>query len=217
MITITEQKPLEELIEHLKSCKKVYLVGCGTCPTMLHTGGKTEVIEMKEKLEEAGKEITGWMVIPTACDPLTKEALEENTGDVEKADCILVMSCAFGVQTVGLYTDKAVFPALETLFVGKETRPGYFVEVCQQCGQCVLGQYAGICPMTQCAKSLLNGPCGGAKNGKCEQELEYDCAWVLIYDKLKEMGRLDELKGYVEPTDYSKMRKQRRKEVSLVD
>ncbi|MFC2070937.1 5,10-methylenetetrahydrofolate reductase, partial [Chloroflexota bacterium] len=78
MITITEQKPVEELTEHLKSCRKVYLIGCGTCATMLHTGGKSEVQDMKAKLEAEGKEVTGWMVIPTACDPLTKEALTEN-------------------------------------------------------------------------------------------------------------------------------------------
>jgi len=217
MITITEQKPVEEVLENLKSCRKVYIIGCGTCATMLHTGGKTEVIEMKDKLEAEGKEVTGWMVIPTACDPLTKEALLENARDVDRADCILVMSCAFGVQTVGLYNDKAVYPALDTLFLGKETRPGYFVEVCQQCGQCVLGQYAGICPMTQCAKSLLNGPCGGASNGKCEQKPEYDCAWVLIYDRLKKLGRIDEMKEYVGPTDYSKMNKQRHVEVTPLD
>ncbi|MFC2070711.1 methylenetetrahydrofolate reductase C-terminal domain-containing protein, partial [Chloroflexota bacterium] len=138
-------------------------------------------------------------------------------GDIEKADCILVMSCAFGVQTVGLYTDKAVYPALNTLFLGKETSPGNFTEVCLQCGQCVLGQYAGVCPMTQCAKSLLNGPCGGTKNGKCEHEPEYDCAWVLIYDRLNKLGRINEMKEYVAPTDYRKMSKQRHIEVAPLD
>jgi len=217
MITITEQKPLEEITQCLERCNTVYLIGCGTCATMLHTGGKSEVLEMKDKLEANGKKVTGWMVIPTACDALTREALAENAKDVEAADCILAMSCAFGVQTVSLYTDKPVYPALNTLFIGKEERPGYFAEICLQCGECVLGQYAGICPMTQCAKGLLNGPCGGSKNGKCEQEPEHDCAWILIYERLKRLGKLDEIKEFVPPKDYSKMKRQRQIEVAPLE
>ena len=157
---------------------------------------------------------TGLEVIPTACDALTKDALKENAGDIEKADCILVMSCAFGVQTVGLYTDKPVYPALDTLFIGKEDTPGHFAEICLQCGECVLGQYAGICPMTQCAKGLLNGPCGGSKDGKCEQDPNNDCAWVLIYDRLKKLGKLDEIKDFIPPKNYGKMNRQRHVKVA---
>jgi len=217
MITITEQKPLEEITQCLERCNTVYLIGCGTCATMLHTGGKSEVLEMKDKLEANGKKVTGWMVIPTACDALTREALAENAKDVEAADCILAMSCAFGVQTVSLYTDKPVYPALNTLFIGKEERPGYFAEICLQCGECVLGQYAGICPLTQCAKGLLSGPCGGSRAGKCEQEPEHDCAWILIYERLKRLGRLDEIKEFVPPKDYSKMKRQRQREIAPLE
>jgi len=217
MITITEQKPLEEITQCLERCNTVYLIGCGTCATMLHTGGKSEVLEMKDKLEANGKKVTGWMVIPTACDALTREALAENAKDVEAADCILAMSCAFGVQTVSLYTDKPVYPALNTLFIGKEERPGYFAEICLQCGECVLGQYAGICPLTQCAKGLLSGPCGGSRAGKCEQEPEHDCAWILIYERLKRLGKLDEIKEFVPPKDYSKMKRQRQREIAPLE
>ena len=214
MITITEQKPLEEVMQCLGKKNRVYLIGCGTCATMLHTGGKSEVLEMKDKLETAGKKVTGWMVIPTACDELTREAIRENVKDIEAADCILVMTCAFGVQTVGLYTDKPVYPALNTLFIGKEENPACFTEICMQCGECVLGQYAGICPVTRCAKGLLNGPCGGSKNGKCEQEPEHDCAWILIYERLKKMGELDKIKEFVPPKDYSKLKRPRQVEVA---
>ena len=100
MIMITEQKPMEEVSRFLDKCRKVYLIGCGTCATMLHTGGKSEVLAMKDELEAAGKKVTGWMVIPTTCDELTREALAENAKDIESAECILVMSCAFVVQTV---------------------------------------------------------------------------------------------------------------------
>ncbi len=214
MITITEQKPLEEVRQYLDRCKGVYIIGCGTCTTMQHTGGKSEVLEMKDKLEAAGKKVTGWMVIPTACDELTREALAENAKDIEAADCILVMACAFGVQTVNFHIDKSVYPALNTLFVGKEKGPTDFTEICIQCGECVIGQYAGICPMTWCAKELLNGPCGGSKNGKCEQKPEHDCAWILIYERLKKLGRLDELKEFAPPKDYSKMKRPRTLKVS---
>ena len=158
---------------------------------------------MKDKLEAAGKKVTGWMVIPTACDELTKDALSENAKDVEAADCILVMACAFGVQTVTFYTNKPVYPALNTLFIGKEERPGYFTEVCAQCGSCVLAQTAGICPLVRCAKSLLNGPCGGSVAGKCEISPDTPCAWQMIYDRLAALGQLDKLEEIVPPRDWS--------------
>ena len=203
MKTITEQKPVEEVNEILSGVERVYLIGCGTCATMCHTGGKSEVLEMKDKLEAAGKKVTGWMVIPTACDELTRDALGENAKDVEAADCILVMACAFGVQTVNLYTDKPVYPALNALFIGKEESPGYFIEVCAQCGSCVLAQTAGICPLVRCAKSLLNGPCGGSVAGKCEISPDTPCAWQMIYDRLAALGQLDKLEEIVPPRDWS--------------
>jgi len=193
MIMTTEQKPLEEIMQCLDKCKRVYLIGCGTCPTTQHTGGKTEVLAMKDQLEAAGKKIAGWMVIPTACDTLTKEALAANAEDIEATDCILVMSCAFGVQMVSLYSDKAVYPALNTMFLGLEESPGHFMEACMQCGQCVLGRTAGICPLVRCAKSLLNGPCGGSVGGKCEIDPDIPCAWQSIIDRLTALGQLDQL------------------------
>jgi len=206
MITITEQKPFEEIIQSLGKAKKAYLVGCGTCATICHTGGKSEVLEMKEKLEAAGKKITGWMVIPTACDELTKYALEEQGGEVNKADAILAMTCAFGVQTMAMFSDKPVYPALNTLFVGKEEAPGQFIEVCMQCGNCVLATTAGICPLVRCAKSLLNGPCGGSVDGKCEVSPDIPCAWQLIYDRLEALGQLEALEEIVPLRDWSTSR-----------
>jgi len=203
MITVTKQKPLEEVLPSLGKAKKVYIIGCGTCATICHTGGKTEVLEMKEKLEAEGKKVTGWMVIPTACDELTREALAENAEAIKAADAILVMSCAFGVQTVTMYSDKPVYPALNTLFVGKEETPGNFIEVCMQCGNCVLATTVGICPLVRCAKSLLNGPCGGSVDGKCEVSPDTPCAWQLIYDRLKALGQLDKMEEIVPVRDWS--------------
>jgi hypothetical protein len=203
MITITEQKSFESIMRSLDKIKSVYLIGCGSCATMLHTGGKSEVLEMKDKLEGVGKKVTGWMVIPTTCDQLTREALIENAKAIDAADAIVVMSCAFGVQTVNFYADKPTYPALNTLFVGKEERPGYFIEVCMQCGDCVLAQTAGICPLVRCAKSLLNGPCGGSEGGKCEVDPNTPCAWQLIYDRLVAVGQLDKLEEIEPVKDWS--------------
>jgi len=206
MITITEQKPIEEIVESLGKAMKVYLVGCGTCATICHTGGKSEVLDMKEKLEADGRKVTGWMVVPTACDDLTKYALEEQAEEVNKADAILAMTCAFGVQTMAMFADKPVYPALNTLFIGKEEAPGQFIEVCMQCGDCVLAKTAGICPLVRCAKSLLNGPCGGSVEGKCEVSPDIPCAWQLIYDRLEALGQLDVLEEIMPLRDWSTSR-----------
>ena len=195
MITITEQKPLDEIKGYLDRCNSVYIIGCGTCTTMLHTGGKTEVLAMKDELEAAGKKVPGWMVIPTACDELTKEALAETAKDIEASDCLLVMSCSYGVQTVSLHVDKPIYPAQNTLFIGKEVSPGQFIDLCLQCGRCVLGKTAGICPLVRCAKGLMHGPCGGSVEGKCEVSTEVPCAWQLIIDRLTVQGQLDRLDG----------------------
>ncbi len=197
MRTITEQKPWEEIVEMLSGVGSVYLVGCGTCATMCRTGGKSEVVQMKEKLEAIGKQVTGWMVIPIVCDELTRYALEDNAEEVNAADGILAMHCAFGIQTLTLYADKLVYPALNTLFIGIEDTPGHFIEVCMQCGDCVLGKSAGLCPLVRCSKSLLNGPCGGSVDGKCEVSPDIPCIWQTIVDRLQAVGRLDILEEIV--------------------
>lgn len=210
MKTITEQKPLEEIKELLESHNRVYIIGCGTCATMCKTGGKDEVLQMKELLEDEGKTVTGWMVIPTACDALTGDAMEIEDERIEKADAILVMTCAFGVQRVNEFTDKMVYPGLDTVFMGMEREDGLISEMCSQCGECVLGETGGICPITWCAKGILNGPCGGSHDGMCEVDPEKECAWMLIYERLKEVGRLDLLKKCQSPKDFSKAQRPRK-------
>ena len=196
MKSITKQKPIEEIQEQLEGMDRVYIMGCGTCATMTMTGGRDEVLDMKERLQELGKMVTGWTVIPTACDEMTDAALKENNGAIQSADCLLIMSCALGVQKASSCNGKPVIPALDTLFIGMEQEPGCFHEACDQCGHCVLGYTAGICPITACHKGLLNGPCGGTNNGKCEIDKDKDCAWTLIYQRLKEQNRLDLMKQY---------------------
>ena len=202
MKSITKQKPFDEVEQLLDRFDRVYIIGCGTCATMTRTGGIDQVLEMKEQLQEQGKLVTGWTVIPTACDEMTEVALKENDEAIKNANCILVMACALGVHRLSLYISKPVIPALDTLFIGVEDSPGNFHEVCAQCGQCVLGETAGICPLTACHKGLLNGPCGGTDNGKCEVDKEKDCAWTLIYQRLKEQDRLDLMRKYHPPKNY---------------
>ena len=194
--SITKQKPFEEVLELLDGLDRIFLAGCGTCTTLCRTGGMPEVLEMASKLKEKDKIVTGRMVIPVACDELTHEAVEEHKQAIGESEAILVMSCAYGVQTLARQMDLPVIPALDTLFVGKEMGLGRFDEICTQCGSCVLGLTGGICPVTACHKGLLNGPCGGTNNGKCEIDSDKDCAWTLIYTRLKEQGKLDLMRKY---------------------
>jgi ferredoxin len=205
MKTITAQKPMAEILKYLEKSQRVHLVGCGTCATLCHTGGKAEVIEMRRALEAAGKQVTGWMVMPTACDELTRDALLQEAEAIRKADCLLAMVCSTGVQTIvfHLKEPKPVYPALNTLFLVTEDRPGHFTELCLYCGNCVLGRAAAICPIVRCAKSLFNGPCGGSSGGKCEVSKNIPCAWQMIYDRLVETGRLYELEEIAPVKDWS--------------
>ncbi len=203
MKAITKQKTLTEIEKLLEKDLKVFLVGCGTCATMCHTGGKDEVLDMACKLAELGKTITGSAVIPTVCDALDQRALVENAKAVEEADCILVMACAYGVQALAIYTDKPVYPALNTLFMGQEMSPGVFSEVCVQCGECVLAWTGGICPLTACPKGLVNGACGGAKGGKCEVSAAKDCAWEVIYERLRRQGKLENMRKRRSPRNFA--------------
>ena len=202
MKSITRQKSLDEIQEELKGLDRIFLIGCGTCTTMTKTGGIDQVLEMKERLQELGKLVSGWMVIPIACDEMTEANLKEGKKAIQSADCILSMSCALGVHRVSSYVHKPVLPAVDTLFIAVEDTPGYFHEVCAQCGQCILGETAGICPITACHKGLVNGPCGGTNNGKCEVDKEKDCAWTLIYQRLEEQGRLDLMRKYHPPRNF---------------
>jgi len=202
MKTITKQKPFDEIKEQLDNFDRPFIIGCGTCTTMTKTGGIDQVLEMKDRLQELGKRVSGWTVIPTACDEMTEVAMKENSRAIQDASCILAMTCALGVHRMSLYIDRPVIPALDTLFIGVEDTPGYFREVCDQCGHCILGETAGICPITTCHKGLVNGPCGGTNNGKCEVDKEKDCAWTLIYERLREQDRLDLMRKYYPPRNF---------------
>lgn len=200
---ISEKKPFEELLECLEGSKKVVITGCSLCATTCKVGGEEEVLKMKAKLEENGKKVLGYKILDPACNFLkTKRDLKSLRSELKEADAVLSLSCGDGTQTVAKLVDIPVYPGNNTMFIGEVERIGKYSEACRACGNCQLGWTGGICPITKCAKGLLNGPCGGAKDGKCEVNPENDCAWILIYNRLKELGQLDNLEKLREPRDY---------------
>ncbi len=200
--SITQPKSEEEIDRLLNGLGRIFIVGCGTCVTLTRTGGEPEVTAMNKRLSEKGKLITGQVVVAVACDNLTREILAEFGQQIDQADALLIMTCAFGVQTIARQLKKMVVPALNTLFIGKETAVGEFNEICTQCGTCVIGETGGICPVTSCHKGLVNGPCGGTNNGKCEIDSLKDCVWTLIYNRLKDLGRLDSMRKLQPPRNH---------------
>lgn len=200
--SITQQKPEEELDQLLDGLGRIFVIGCGTCTTLTRTGGAPEVAKMAQRLSEKGKIVTGHVVAPVACDNLTRDALAEYGDRMDQADVLLIMTCAFGVQNIARQLKKFVVPALETLFMGQETSAGEFNESCTQCGTCILGETGGICPVTSCHKGLVNGPCGGTNDGKCEIDNNKECAWTLIYNRLKDLNRLDAMRKLQKPRNH---------------
>jgi len=200
--SITQKKPEKEIERLLKGLNRIFIIGCGTCVTLTRTGGEPEVRAMQEELSAKGKMVTGQTVVPVACDNLTREFLSDFGEQIDQADALLIMTCAFGVQTIARQLKKMVIPALDTLFIGKETGVGLFDEICTQCGTCIIGETGGICPVTNCHKGLVNGPCGGTNHGKCEIDVAKDCVWTLIYNRLQELQRLDSMRRYQKPRNH---------------
>jgi ferredoxin len=200
--SITQKKSEEQIQRLLEGFNRIFIIGCGTCVTLTRTGGEPEVRAMKENLAAKGKMITGQTVVPVACDNLTREFLSDFGEQINQADALLIMTCAFGVQTIARQLKKMVVPALDTLFIGKETAVGLFDEICTQCGTCIIGETGGICPVTNCHKGLVNGPCGGTNHGKCEIDVNKDCVWTLIYHRLQELGRLESMRKYQKPRNH---------------
>lgn len=190
---ITKPRDWGRILNNLEEigAKSVFLMGCGQCATVARTGGEKELIAAKVRLEADGYTVTGYTVGEVACH-LGSAKLEsrKHVGSVEAADAVVVLSCGAGVQTVADAIAKPVFPGLESAFLGNVIRHGIFEERCQTCGDCVLDLTAGICPVTTCPKGLLNGPCGGMWDGRCEVLTDRECTHVRIRQRLAEQGRV---------------------------
>jgi ferredoxin len=202
-MVISEPKPLEEVLACLEGQEKLFLVGCSECATVCQVGGEDQVKAMAERLKERGKTVTGSVIGDPGCHVLgLKRQFREHREEIEAADALVIMSCGNGAQTAADAIDKPVHVATNTLFVGRVERFGQYREMCSLCGECALERTGYICPVTRCSKGLENGPCGGTTaEGKCEVDPEMDCGWLLIYNKLKEQGRLELLRDYVPPKE----------------
>ena len=214
---VSQKKPFEEILKAIGPRKKIFIIGCGECATTCKTGGEKEVLEIKKLLEQKGKIVTGWTIPDAPCiASQIKAHLAKNRKAMSEAEAFLVLACGLGVQSV-LENDRnktPVYTGCDTLFGSVLDMTGLiFSERCAMCGECVLNITGGICPVTRCAKGLLNGPCGGSDKGKCEVDKDKDCAWILIYNRLKELGMLENLKHSRPAKDYSKLNKPR--EVNL--
>ena len=197
---VSQKKPIEELMGMLGGVKKVALVGCKSCATACGVGGEKECTEMKAYLEEHGIEVVGIVLPDESCHKMLVKK-EIKSALAAGPEAIISMACGSGCQTVAENVKLPIYPANNTMFVGQTERVGIFHEKCRTCGDCVLGETGGICPITQCAKSLVNGPCGGQKNGKCEVCADNDCAWVAIYNRMNEIGLLGKLEKTIEDKD----------------
>jgi hypothetical protein len=202
---VTTQKPLDEILDFISPYSNILITGCDGCtqPPRGIREAKTlsQLLELGGRLR--GKNFTLKVTtVVKQCDSfLTASTLKPQ---VEGVEAVLSLACGAGVQTIAeLFPELPVFPAQNTHFIGAEEREeGILEERCTGCGDCLLAQTGGICPVTRCAKGLLNGPCGGSQNGKCEINPEKDCAWILIYERLKKQGKLELLEEFRPPRDY---------------
>ena len=201
---ITRQKEFNDILDSVDS-KPVFIVGCSECATLCHTGGEEEVLAMKKSLEEQKIVVTGWVVLDPACHLQNdKRLLRSHKEELAKAEKIIVLACGNGVQTVSeILVDVDVISGTDTLFLGEIKRINEFELRCVMCGECIQDLFGGLCPVSRCPKEMLNGPCGGSIDGKCEVDPDIECIWDVIYKRLNEKGQLDRLKKIREPKEWS--------------
>jgi len=203
---VAHRKNIQELKEDLAQYKKILVLGCGGCVTVCLAGGEREVgmissaLRIAYKLDNAEHEVNEH-TIERQCE---NQFIEDIIEEVRDADAVLSLACGAGVQAIAeRFPDKPVYPGLDTKFIGILEDQGIWAEKCAACGKCVIGSYGAVCPLTRCSKGLLSGPCGNAKDGKCEVSPETDCGWQLIYERMKSLGQLDKLLEPAPLTDWS--------------
>lgn len=204
---IGQQKTISEIKEMLLLYKKILVLGCGTCVTVCFAGGEKEVgilssaLRIVNSSEKKDIEILE-QTVERQCD---KEFLEKI--NLDGVEAILSLACGAGVQTLAeTFENLPVFPGLNTTFTGRTLEQGVWSERCLMCGNCILHLTGGVCPIARCSKNLLNGPCGGSSDGKCEVDKNIDCAWQLIYNRLEKLGKLETLEEIIPIKDWSTSR-----------
>lgn len=204
---VADRKKIPEIRDMIQNHSRVLLVGCGTCVTVCLAGGEREVgilgsaLRMSLKLIGKGDIVVDECTIERQCEDAFIDALAPR---VAEYDAICSLGCGAGVQALAeRFPNTPIYPGLNTQFIGILESQGVWTEKCAGCGACRLGQFVGICPLTRCAKRLLNGPCAGSRDGKCEVSEDTDCAWQLIYDRAKALGVLDDFTALAQPQDWS--------------
>ena len=203
---VADKKPIEEIIESIKDYHKILILGCNECVTVCEAGGKKEVGILASALRmyflNQGKDVKiDETTVERQCD---HEYLEEIRNEIDQYDAVVSLACGVGVQfTAEKYRASPVYPGVNTCFLGATEERGLWTERCQACGNCLLATTGGICPISRCAKRLLNGPCGGSTTGKCEINQEVDCGWQLIVDRLKALEKIDEYEKLAPIKDWS--------------
>jgi ferredoxin len=203
---VADKKPIEEIIEDIKNHDKVLVLGCNECVTVCEAGGKKEVGILASALRmyflNQGKEMKiDEKTLERQCD---HEYLEEIRNVVDQYDAIVSIACGVGVQfTAEKYHSTPIYPGVNTCFMGVTEERGLWAERCQGCGQCILSRTGGICPVSRCAKRVMNGPCGGSSKGMCEINKELVCAWQLIVERLKALDRFEEYEDLSPIKDWS--------------
>ena len=217
---VADRKPIEEIIQEVEKHSKLLIVGCNECVTVCEAGGKKEVGVLASALRmyfiNRGKEATiDEITLQRQCD---HEYLEEIRDEVDQYDAVVSLACGVGVQFLAeKYHTLPVYPGVDTCFLGVTEERGVWAERCQACGKCMLASTGGICPISRCAKRLLNGPCGGSTAGKCEIDKSLDCGWQLIVDRLKALGRFDDYEKITPIKDWSTERAGGPRKVSRED
>ena len=206
---IAEQKDISEVIRSVEGFNRVVVAGCGVCVTVCMSGGEEEAAGLANLLlltaKDSGRDVDVSTTTPfRQCD---MEFLDTHETDLENSDCILSLACGAGVQFMAeKFPDKVVVPGLNTTFIGVNRDLGYWTEMCQGCGNCVLEKTGGICPVARCSKSHFNGPCGGSGDGKCEIDKQVECGWQLIYERMKRINQLEKLTELEDIRDWSTSR-----------
>jgi len=206
---VLKQKSLDWILERLDSFRKVVVLGCGTCSTVCFAGGEREVEELCCSLQLAPRDSDEEVEFEGAtCKRLCDwEFVEPMAESLRGADAILSLACGAGSNLLAEKLDSVpVIPGVDTAFLGANAGPDSWSEMCAACGDCIIDLTFGICPVARCAKTLLNGPCGGSNDGKCEVDPEVDCAWAKIVERGKALGRLEELERVIPPKDWSSAR-----------
>lgn len=187
---VTTPKEFDVVVESLKrvDARTLFLVGCGECATQAKTGGPEELESAHARFAELGYEVLGSAIPEIGCNVHAAKATLKKAGFQEsEVDALVVFSCGAGVQTIADVAEIDVIPALDSAFLGTTIRAGEFEERCQTCGECILEETAGICPVTQCPKSMLNGPCGGMWDSQCEVFPDRLCVHVRIFNRKKKL------------------------------